>query len=363
MLWINFVIICMATLIGILIFWRFPELKKAPNKFNGKYNISAIIPARNEEYHLHNLLNDLKNQTYHCFEIICINDESTDDTEKIIDAYGVKKVNVTSIPSGWRGKTWACQQGAQVANGEVLLFLDADVRLKPNAINDLLLLYAKNESVVTVQPYHETKRIYEKISMFFNMIQVACTGMCAARAKKIKGMFGPVFMINRVLFMDYGGYEAVKHEIVEDFHLGLFYASNGIEISHFLGGSTITFQMYPHGLQDLIEGWTKNFCRGAKASKKELLWSIIIWVTGLTVLPLEIVYALCTEKMIFLMALGLIYSVNVVLIFRANRNLGRFGIVSIILYPIPLCAFHLIYINSLLSNYVFKSVTWKGRRL
>ena len=359
----NFCIICLATLISIIVFWRFPILKPEPKDFERQCNISVIIPARNEEQNLANLLGDLESQTHRAFEIICVNDGSSDKTEEVINEYNVKKINVTALPEGWRGKTWACHQGANKAAGEVLLFLDADVRLKPNAINDLLFCYAENESIVTVQPYHVTKRIYEKTSLFFNIVQIACTGMCMPRPKRIKGLFGPVFMINRVLFMDHGGYNAVKHEIVEDFRLGMFYASRGVSISRFLGGLTIKFQMYPQGLQSLIEGWTKNFCRGAKASNKGLLWSMIIWLTGLTVLPIELIYAISTGMKFFMLALSLIYAVNVAILFRISRKLGRFGVASIILYPLPLLAFHAIYINSLLSTYVFKSVTWKGRKL
>ena len=360
---INFYIICLATLISIFVFWRFPTLKPAPKDFVRQCNISVIIPARNEEQNIANLLGDLEIQTHRPFEIICVNDDSSDKTEKVIDEHKVSKVNVTHVPDGWRGKTWACHQGANKATGEVLLFLDADVRLKPNAINDLLFCYAENESIVTVQPYHVTKRIYEKMSMFFNIVQIACTGMCMPQPKRIKGLFGPVFMINRALFMDHGGYNAVKHEIVEDFHLGMFYVSCGVSISRFLGGSAITFQMYPQGFQSLIEGWTKNFCRGAKASNKGLLWSMIIWLTGLTVLPIELIYAMSTGMKFFLLALSLICAANAAILFRISRKLGRFGAASIILYPLPLLAFHAIYINSLLSTNVFRSVTWKGRKL
>ena len=360
---VNFIIICLATLTSIFVFWRFPTLKLATKDFERQCNISVIIPARNEEQNLANLLGDLETQTHRPFEIICVNDDSSDNTEAVIDAHIVSKVNVTHLPDGWQGKTWACHQGANKATGEVLLFLDADVRLKPNAINDLLFCYAETERIVTVQPYHVTKRIYEKTSMFFNIVQIACTGMCLPQNKKSKGLFGPVFMINRALFMDHGGYDAVKHEIVEDFHLGMFYTSRGVSISRFLGGASITFQMYPQGLQSLVEGWTKNFCRGAKATNKGLLWSMIIWLTGLTVLPIELIYAMSPGMKFFMLALSLIYAANVAMLFRISRKLGRFGLVGIILYPIPLLAFHAIYINSLLSTYVFKSVTWKGRKL
>ena len=90
-----------------------------------------ILPARNEGRYIARCLDSLLAQDYPNFEIIAINDSSTDTTSEIIKAYAANDFRVIHIdasptPEGWTGKNWACYQGYLRARGELLLFTDAD---------------------------------------------------------------------------------------------------------------------------------------------------------------------------------------------------------------------------------------------
>ncbi len=119
---------------------------KSDNILNYKDNkfISIIIPARNEEKRIGNLLKSLQNQSYKDFEVIVVDDNSSDNTKKIVEAYAIKinkdKKNLEQtagidiyyykLPEGdWKGKTAACFFGALKAKGDFFLFLDADIFL------------------------------------------------------------------------------------------------------------------------------------------------------------------------------------------------------------------------------------------
>ena len=89
-------------------------------------NLSIIIPARNEEQNLPVLLCSINAQTVKPPEVIVVDDGSTDRTAEVAREFGAAVIASKPLPDGWRGKTWACQQGAQAATGDLLLFLDAD---------------------------------------------------------------------------------------------------------------------------------------------------------------------------------------------------------------------------------------------
>ena len=131
---IEFVIVLIGLVVTPVLFYHFPRLPETRSKDVHFPTISVIIPARNEEKNLSLLLKDMNTQSASPFEIICVDDESSDSTAQIAESYGVKVLSLRDKPQGWTGKSWACQNGANAAKGELLLFLDADVRLEQNGI-------------------------------------------------------------------------------------------------------------------------------------------------------------------------------------------------------------------------------------
>jgi 4,4'-diaponeurosporenoate glycosyltransferase len=104
-------------------------------------SLSVIIPARNEEHNLPTLLRSLHSQSLRPGEIIVVDDGSTDRTADTARQLGATVVPSRPLPEGWRGKTWACHQGAQSARGELLLFLDADTWFEPNGFDGVMSAY------------------------------------------------------------------------------------------------------------------------------------------------------------------------------------------------------------------------------
>src|SRR4030081_2503736 len=99
----------------------------APETAASRPTVSVIVPARNEEACLGACLESLVAQAGVGFEIIVVNDASTDRTREIAQSFPqVRVVNAGPPPSGWTGKNNAMAAGARVAIGEWLLFTDAD---------------------------------------------------------------------------------------------------------------------------------------------------------------------------------------------------------------------------------------------
>lgn len=162
--------------ISFILFRHFPGLSAGYDVKSDSF-LSVIIPARNEEKNLPLLLADLKDQVGVSYEVICVDDGSSDRTRAIAEGFGVQVISVTDKPADWLGKSWACQKGAQAAKGKLFLFVDADVRLGPDALKCLLGTYGEKDQPLSVLPYHRMEKAYEQLSLFFNLTQVSSNGL------------------------------------------------------------------------------------------------------------------------------------------------------------------------------------------
>ena len=105
--------------LGFIFLWKIPALKKGNKLNNFSYKISIIIPARNEERTLGQLLHSIAHQTLKPHEIIVIDDQSEDATAEVARRDGCIVMTSKNLPEGWTGKPWACWQGAQMATGDI----------------------------------------------------------------------------------------------------------------------------------------------------------------------------------------------------------------------------------------------------
>ena len=115
-----------------------PKLHRVGKQYSDR--VSVLVPARNEADNILTLLRSIHKQDYMNYEVIILDDESTDDTYAVCSAFaashpGFKVVKGAKLPDGWIGKNYACHQLAQHADGKYLLFLDADEEVKPGLIN------------------------------------------------------------------------------------------------------------------------------------------------------------------------------------------------------------------------------------
>jgi len=360
----NFYTIIIGFIVGFMLFFKFPRLRNGKvDSMLSEIDISVIIPARNEEENLPCILRDLRKQTHHIHEIICVDDDSDDATEQIIREYGAKYVKVDELPTGWRGKPWACQNGSKVATGDVLVFLDADVRLSITALQSLARRHQETGKPVSVQPYHTVRKPHEFFSLFFTLIKISATGMSILGVKKTVGLYGPVFLVQKKLFDRYHGFEAVKDSVTEDLDLGRMYYKNGIEINLLMGNDEIRFRMYPNSFKDLFEGWSKNFSRGSLSIRWWTLILIFVWVASLNAVPLEIALNIANETYQPLIILSGIYLLFSSMLYRIAYRSGSYPMYVCLLYPLFLIVFEVVFLYSIIATFITKTTTWKGRKL
>lgn len=325
--------------------------------------VSVIIPARNEEARLPPLLASLARQDYPNYEVIVIDDNSTDRTAALARDAGAKTLTLTELKHGWLGKPRACWVGAQQSTGDLLVFLDADTELEPSGLRRIVATHAQYGGLVSIQPFHRMKRAYERLSALFFIIMMGSIRSFTLAGDRIKsrGSFGPCIACSREDYFRAGGHRLVRHEIVDDVALAREMSQRGIPSNNFVGQGTISFRMYPGGIGDLTEGWTKNFAQGAMTTDPLMLLMISAWISA-GAASLDAIRGWTTHGFSAWVVAGLIaYVAYVAQLWWMLRKLGNFGVATAMTYPISLVFFVGIFVRSLYLTLVRNSVRWKDR--
>jgi 4,4'-diaponeurosporenoate glycosyltransferase len=328
-------------------------------------SVSIIIPARNEEHSLPNLLDSLTGQLSPQDEVIVVDDHSEDGTKAVAEGSGVKVLESLPAPEGWVGKNWACFQGARIASGEILVFLDADTVLESNGLNSIIETYVERDGVLSIQPYHKMRRLYEQLSAFFNIIVMAGIGAFTVLGRRIKpiGLFGPVVVMRRRYYLDSGGHDNVKGEILDDVALGSELQQKGMEIHCLAGRNTVSFRMYPNGIRELISGWSKGFAMGAARTSTPLLLLIVAWICGSIGSTRSLIEAIAAPSDFQIAVSGGLYILYAAQIHWMLVRIGNFRFYTALFYPIPMAFFVLVFAYSSIRIFLLKSVNWKGRNI
>lgn len=321
-------------------------------------NTSVIIPARNEENKLPRLLRSILEQNNQPKEIIVTDDASTDATADVARKYGARVVSSLPLPEGWRGKTWACHQGAAAATGDYFLFLDADTWFEPEGLAKAAAFFPSGErGALSVAPYHQVQRWHEQYSAFFNLIMLGGTGAFSIlrRINTRPGLLGQFLLIDRNSYFAAGGHEVVRGKVLENFWLSQQLHKLGVPTRCVAGRGSFSFRMYENGWSDLVEGWTKGFASGAGQTPVGLLILIILWLGGIVFVPVGI-YQLKLPSL----WCGL-YLACAIQIAWLLRQVGSFRLIVPLAYPMFVLFFFGLFTRSLIRG--GKKVNWKGREI
>jgi 4,4'-diaponeurosporenoate glycosyltransferase len=319
--------------------------------------LSIIIPARNEEENLPTLLRSLAAQSVHPGEIIVVDDASTDRTAEVARELGARVFRSLPLPEGWRGKTWACHQGAQAAAGQKLLFLDADTWFEPDGLSRVLAEFQAGGGALSVAPYHAVRDFHEQFSAFFNLVMLAGTGAFTVFGDRYpqRGLLGQFLLIDRAAYQRAGGHEAVKGRILENFWFSKQLRTANVPIHCRSGRGVFSFRMYSEGWRQLVEGWTKGFASGAGQTPLPILLLTIVWLGGLFFAPIGVV---TTGVPLLWLA---VYGLCVVQVAWLLRRAGTFHWSAAIFYPVLVLFFFAVFTRSVFRS--GKTVSWKGRKI
>ena len=363
MLWFGLPVF-VSVFVGFILFYRGPLLDKKKRSPSFIPAMSIIIPARNEEYNLPNLLVSLKNQTLSPLETIVVDDNSTDGTAKIAKENGAQVVACGALPEGWLGKPWGCYQGASRAKGDLFVFLDADTFLEPDALEKIACNFNEAAGVISIFPYHRIKKPYEAFSAIFNLMQLA--GMYQVSLKRNQepaGMFGPCLIISRKDYFEVGGHKAVYGEILEHYVMASVLRKQNIPVHLFMGKGTVYVRMYSKGWKSLIKGWSKSFAGGAERTPRLNMSLSVLWISGLIVSFVLFLFSLFSGGPVAVYFWAGFYLLCVAQVLIFFRSVGNFPVWSAVFYPVNLLFFITVFAFSVYISSKKGKVEWKGRKI
>jgi glycosyltransferase involved in cell wall biosynthesis len=225
-------------------------------------HVSVIIPARNEEGNLATCLESLVTQTGVDFEVIVVNDHSTDRTAEIAASFPkIRVIDAGPLPEGWTGKNNAVTAGARAAGGTWLLFTDADTVHLPGSLSRALeeakengadlLSYSPQQVARTFWEMAVLPVVFAELARQYPPSKVSDANSPEAAAN------GQYVLIRRDVYEAVGGHAAVSSNILEDVALARAVKSSGHKIRFRYAADAVRTRMYRNFAQ-LREGWTKN---------------------------------------------------------------------------------------------------------
>ena len=351
---------------------NFLWLKKIPTKKNIPKSklVSILIPARNEADVIESTIKSIINQSYQNYELIILDDNSSDTTESIIQKHAksnpkIELINGLSLPEGWLGKNWACHQLSEKAEGEYILFIDADTNLDKFILEDSVIALQKEKiDLLSLVPGRDTKLIADhamkKIISWFIVCWLPMKLAIKLNAPFLSATFGQFMLFKKSSFNDIGGFEAIKDNPVDDFQLGRNIKKNLFKWMLYDAAFRITTRTYNTN-KDLISGYSKNIFPA-------IGYSIPIFVVIFLIL---ISFVLGSTIPIILFALGILQNQQLILLCISLLILLfiSWGIVTIrfkysiftpFSFPLLISLILLLALRSFIDN-VFYSSTWKGR--
>ena len=244
--------------------------------------VSIIIPARNEETSLGACLQSLTAQTGVAFEIIVVDDGSTDRTREIAQSFaGVRVISPELLPDAWTGKNNAVIAGAKLAYAHWLLFTDADTVHLPGSLARALaeakregadlLSYSPEQLVITFAERAVMPVIFAELAAQYPPHKVRDQGSGIAAAN------GQYILVRRAAYDAVGGHASVATEILEDVALARLFRNEGMRVYFRYGGDAVRTRMYRNWAQ-LREGWTKNLALLFPRPQRLAVRSSVMWL-------------------------------------------------------------------------------------
>jgi glycosyltransferase involved in cell wall biosynthesis len=224
--------------------------------------VSIIVPARNEEECLGACLRSLVQQTGVGFEVVLVDDGSTDRTREIAESFpGAQLMDAGPLPAGWSGKNNALTAGVRQAKGEWLLFTDADTVHRPGSLARALAeARAQGAALLSYSPEQEVHGFWERAVMpviFAELAERYRPAEVSDPRSPVAAANGQYLLVSREAYEAVGGHAAIAGDLLEDVALARAVKRSGRKIFFRFGGDAVRTRMY-RSFAQLREGWTKN---------------------------------------------------------------------------------------------------------
>ncbi len=328
--------------------------------------VSVLIPARNEETNIRTCLKSIACSNYPDFEIIVLDDNSTDGTLKVIKECRqefpmIKFIEGKPLSKEWLGKPWACHQLSEQASGEILIFTDADNTYSKNAVSNTVGYMQRFElDFLSAFPEQRTNTFAEKLIIpMIDLIAYSFFILWSSYFVKLAIFIeanGQWLAVRKASYIALGGHQQVKDKIVEDTELGRLFKKKRMKTLTVAGTGMVFGRMYD-SIGAIWQGLSKNLY-GIAGYNAVLFFTLISMLAYNTLLPYSF---FLTDDYYYILLLALSLNILWRMILSLSFHRSSF-IISILFHPISIIMLIGIAINSYLQS-VKGTIQWKGRNI
>ena len=321
-------------------------------------SVTVLIPVRNEAENIVELIDSLTKQSHlSSLEIIFIDDSSTDSTNKLLktavsEGAPIKIVSAPVLPNGWLGKPWALQQGYLIARGEIIVTLDADVRLVPTAISQGIAMMGERDFI---SPYPRqiaisfAERLVQPLLQWSWMTTVPLRLAERSNRTSLAVANGQFFLVKKSSLDVISGFQAIATEVLDDMKLARALIAVGAHGGVADGSTLAQTRMYKN-FAEIKSGYGKSLWSAFSSPLGAFAAIFFIFATGIA--PL---LAWFSGNPIGLFTYQIIVITRMI---SAKRSGGR--VIDSFLHPISSAILIYLIIYSWRAR---GKVQWKGRTL
>ncbi len=359
--YIIFVFLMMVLGVTVFNILTAPKIDNGP-RAREKPFVSVIIPARNEQDKIKICLKSITNQDYPNFEIIVVNDRSTDKTGDIVRQYSQEDKRVTlcrgkPLQQGWTGKNWACFQGTQCAKGDIYIFTDADNFFKSDAVSKTVGWMQKlNLDLISAFPQQICTSVAEKwVVPVVDMLVYSFLPLWLTYYSKFPSLAaanGQWLALTRNAYEKIGGHQAVRTQVVEDVELSRTTKKMQMKILTTAGTRAVMGRMYSNWRQ-VKDGFTKN-AFGLVSYQTVPLFILLGLFFLAFVMPYILIFSPFFKTALLLVFMNLV--IRTLLVFKYKHPLSA----SVVFHPIGIILYIYIALLSFIQ-YQKGHIVWKGR--
>lgn len=358
-IYVTFVFIILRFAVTLFNFISDPKLRRVSKSYTNF--VSILIPARNEEDNILTLLNSIRQQDYSNYEVIILDDDSSDNTyadcSEFADRHsGFKIIKGKELTGDWLGKNYACHQLAQQARGEFLLFLDADERIENGLINSAVhRMYLRKLGLLSLFTNQQMLTIGEKMVIplmhyvLLNLLPLRLVYL--SKSPSVAAASGQFMMFDAEVYREHQWHKSVRDKVVEDVEIMKMVKSTGFNGESLLANGMISCRMYTN-YKDAVNGFGKNFLAAFNYNIFSFLVYLLLFIGG----PMVVIMTLNLNLITMMFALIVLTRTMISLVS------GQSAFINVVLHPLQMVSMVLIAFSAI-QKYLTKTTVWKGRKI